>query len=83
MGFIFNKVTTMGSHQEPITLGRTHSDFWGKKILYIYLRLANVPECLYCRRKVKFSSFNLKNGSIHFRMTYLKVTKMGTIICKH
>ena len=34
-----------------------------------YLRLANVPECLYCRWKVKCSSsvllFNLTNGSIH------------------
>ena len=30
-----------------------------------YLRLANVPECLYCRWKVKCSSFNQKNGSIH------------------
>ena len=27
-----------------------------------YLRLSNVPECLYCRWKVKCSSFNLKNG---------------------
>ena len=46
-------------------------------------------EFLYCRRKVKCSSFNLKNGSIHknrkFRLgiakiTYLqKVTKMGSI----
>ena len=27
-----------------------------------YLRLANVPECLYCRWKVKCSSFSLKMG---------------------
>ena len=39
---------------------------------FSYLRLAKVPECLYCRRKVKCYSFNLKNGSIHFTMTYLK-----------
>ena len=35
---------------------------WGRTS---YLRLANVPECLYCRRKVTCSSFNPKNGSIH------------------
>ena len=29
------------------------------------LRLANIPESVYCRRKVKCSSINLKNGSIH------------------
>ena len=41
---------------------RPFSDFWGKKVLhfYGYLWLANVPECLYCRRKVKCSSFNIK-----------------------
>ena len=27
-----------------------------------YLRLANVSECLYCRRKIKCFSFNLKMG---------------------
>ena len=50
------------------------SDFWGKKVLHIYgyLWLADVPECLHCRWKVKCSTFNLKNGSIHLRMTYLK-----------
>ena len=36
-----------------------------------YLRLANVPECLYCRWKVKCSSFNLKNGSIHKNRKWL------------
>ena len=46
--------------------------FWGWESCS-YLRLANVPEYLYCRWKVKCSSFNLlKNGSINFRMTYLK-----------
>ena len=30
-----------------------------------YLRFANAPECLYYRCKVKWSSFNLKNESIH------------------
>ena len=29
--------------------GRTFLDFWGETVLHIYLRLANVPECLYCR----------------------------------
>ena len=47
--------------------------FWGWESCS-YLRLANVPEYLYCRWKVKCSSFNnlLKNGSINFRMAYLK-----------
>ena len=46
--------------------------FWGWESCS-YSRLANVPEYLYCRWKVKCSSFNLlKNGSIHFLMTYLK-----------
>ena len=46
--------------------------FWGWEICS-YLRLANVPEYLYCRWKVKCSSFNLlKSGSFNFRMTYLK-----------
>ena len=27
----------------------TFSDFWDKKVQSSYLRLANVPECLYCR----------------------------------
>ena len=38
--------------------------FFGVK-LFLILQLANEAECLYCRRKVKCSSFNLKNGSIH------------------
>ena len=46
--------------------------FWGWESCS-YLRLANVPEYLYCWWKVKCSSFNLlKNGSINFKMTYLK-----------
>ena len=50
-GRIFTtEVTIMGSHV-PIELlewGRTFSDFRGKTV-HSYLRLANVPECLYCR----------------------------------
>ena len=57
MGRIFNRVTRIWTYR------RTFSDFWG--VLHINLRLANVPECLYCRGKVKCFSFNLKNGSIH------------------
>ena len=38
---------------------------------FISLRLANVPECLYCRWKVKCSSFNPKNGSIHKNRKWL------------
>ena len=38
----------------------TFSAFWGKKVQSSYLRLANVPERLYCRRKVTYSSFTLK-----------------------
>ena len=49
---------------ELLEWGRTFSHFLGQ-VSSSYLRLANVPECLYCRRKVKYSSFNLKNGSIH------------------
>ena len=39
---------------------------WGRTFLFLgwdsssYLRLANVPECSYCRWKVECSSFNLK-----------------------
>ena len=47
--------------------GRTFSDFMGQDG-NSYLRIANVPERLYCRWKVKCSSFNVKNGS----RTYLK-----------
>ena len=36
--------------------GRTFSVFWGKDSSS-YLLLANMPECLYCRSKVKCSSF--------------------------
>ena len=52
--------------------GRTFSDFHGKIGLHIYgyLWLANVQECLYCRWNVNCSSFNLKNGSIHFRIIF-------------
>ena len=57
MGRIFNRVTRIWTYR------RTFSDFLG--VLHINLRLANVPECLYCRGKVKCFSFNLKNGSIH------------------
>ena len=52
--------------------GRTFLDFWGETVLHIYLRLANVPECLYCRQKVKCSSFNLKNGSIQKNRKWLR-----------
>ena len=45
---------------ELLEWGRTFSDFWGKKVQSSYLRLVNVPQCLYCRRKVKCSSFTLK-----------------------
>ena len=38
--------------------------FWGKTVLPILL-LANLPECLHCRWKVKCSSLSLKNRSIH------------------
>ena len=38
----------------------TFSDFWGKKVQSSYLRLANVPERLYCRRKVTYFSFTSK-----------------------
>ena len=37
-----------------------------------YFRLSNLPECLYCRWKVKCSWFISKNGLIHFRITYFK-----------
>ena len=37
-----------------------------------YLWLSNVPECLYCRWKVKCSTFNLTNLSIHLTITYVK-----------
>ena len=50
-------LTIMGSHIFEV-LGVRQSSI-------SYLWLANVPECLYCRWKVKCSSFNLKNGSIH------------------
>ena len=47
-----------------------------------YLRLANVPECLYCRWKVKCSSsvlpFNLTNGSIHKKRKWPSWTKLGS-----
>ena len=72
--------------------GRTISNFWGRKF---FIFTVSKPECLYCRWKVKCSSFKLKNGSIHFRKEYIngkwlrwdrenyicpKVTKMGSII---
>ena len=55
---------------EVLEWGRTLSDF----SVYDsspYLRLANVPECLYCRWKVKCSSFSPKNGSIHKNRKWL------------
>ena len=57
----FNRVTRMGSHM---------ADFLGKDSSS-YLRLAHVPECLYCRWKVKCSTFSLKNGSIHKNRKWL------------
>ena len=38
--------------------GCTFADFWGKTVQD--LRLANIPECLYCRWKVKCSLFNIR-----------------------
>ena len=57
---------------ELLEWGGTFSDFGGKKVLHIYgyLWLVNVPECLYCTRKVNCSSFNIKNGWIHFRTIF-------------
>ena len=56
-------LTIMGSHI---------FEFLGIRHLFsIYVRLANVPECLHCRRKVKCSSFNLKHGSIHKNRKWL------------
>ena len=55
---------------ELLQLGRTFSDFLGYDSSS-YLRLANVPECLYCRWKVTRFSFNLKNGSIHKNRKWL------------
>ena len=53
-------------------MGSTFSDFSG-----FYLRLANVPECLYCRRKVKWSSFNLINGLFtKIESDYVGITKI-------
>ena len=42
-----------------------------RHLFSIYVRLANVPECLHCRRKVKCSLFNLKHGSIHKNREWL------------
>ena len=56
-------LTIMGSHI---------FEFLGIRHLFsIYVRLANVPECLHCRRKVKCSLFNLKHGSIHKNRKWL------------
>ena len=44
----------------------------GVRKFFIFTVGKNVPEYLYCRRKVKCSSFSLKNGSVHFGMTHLK-----------
>ena len=59
---------------ELLEWGGSFLDYWGKKVLHIhgYLWLASIPEYLYCRWKVKCSLFNLKNGSSHFKMTFLK-----------
>ena len=43
---------------ELLVMGSHFQIFWGKTVLH--LRLANVPECLYRRWKVKCFSFNLK-----------------------
>ena len=53
----FNRVTRIGSH----IFG-----FFG-----VRQWLANVPACLYCRWKVKSSSLNLKNGSVHKNRKWL------------
>ena len=69
-GCIFTTgLTIMGVafSMELLEWGRTFSDFMGQDGSS-YLRIANVPERLYCRWKVKCSSFNVKNGS----RTYLK-----------
>ena len=55
---------------EFLEWGRTFSDFLGYDSSS-YLRLANVPECLYCKWIVKCSSFNLKNRSIHKNRKWL------------
>ena len=52
---------------ELLEWGRTFSAFLGQESS----RLANIPECLYCRWKVKCSSLNLKNGSIHKNREWL------------
>ena len=46
---------------ELLEWGSTFSDFWDETVLHIILRLANVPEFFYCRRKVKCFTFDLKN----------------------
>ena len=55
---------------EFLEWGRTFSDFLGYDSSS-YLRLANVPECLYCKWIVKCSSFNLKDRSIHKNRKWL------------
>ena len=52
--------------------GRTFSDFLGLHSSS-HLRLANVPKCLYCRWKVKCSSFNLKKGSVRENRWWLNI----------
>ena len=49
---------------ELLEWGRTFLDFLGKDSSS-YNTVSKRLECLYCTRKVKCSSFNLKNGSIH------------------
>ena len=57
--------------------------FLGVSLFFIFtVTLANVPECLYCRRKVKWSSFNLKNGSIHKNRKRL-LQKVTTTVSEH
>ena len=57
----------MGSHFHDWSdyNGVAHFPIFGRYYSSSYLRLANVPECLYRILKVKCSSFNVKNGSIH------------------
>ena len=62
-GRIFNRVTRMGSH----IFG-----FFGLRKFFIFtVSKKSVPECLYSRWKVKFSSFSLKDGSIHKHREWL------------
>ena len=50
-GRIFNKVTRMGWHI---------FEFFGVRQFFIFTVSTDVPGCLYCRWKLKCSSFNVK-----------------------